>query len=89
MNAINRNATIDPTTGHRIDPLTQIDIDQAVTDGDNVALLQVEIAQLEAMPQDDYTAASLKIARRRLRRYEAQRERQVEQNADRRFYGHR
>jgi hypothetical protein len=66
---MNRNATINPTNGHRIDPLTQIDIDQAVTDGDNAALIRVEIAQLEAMPADDYTRQSLKAARRRLRRY--------------------
>lgn len=63
------NATINPTNNHRIDPLTQIDIDQAITDGDNAALIRVEIAQLEAMVQDEYTTASLKIARRRLRRY--------------------
>lgn len=81
MAASNRNAIIDPTTGHRIDPLTQIDIDKAVADGDNVALTNIEIAHYEAMlveePGNWFAEHSLKVAKKRLQKYVELRQRSL------------
>lgn len=72
---INRDAYIDSITGHRIDPLTKIDITQAVESGDDTALCQIEIAQLDVMlseePGNWYLSHSLKAAKNRLKTYQA------------------
>ena len=68
-----RDAIIDPTNGHRIDPLTNVDLTEAVANGDNTALARVEVAQLESMLEDEpnnwYLKHSLKSAKKRFTKY--------------------